>query len=79
MILDNFEYKLQYRTATRSIWRCNQSNKTCLCKAKFMSFGRSIRIKSVAHTHGPTFRGDHSELNSQFVTIEFGDFYKDRK
>ncbi|CAG9764324.1 unnamed protein product [Ceutorhynchus assimilis] len=38
MIVDNFEYRLQYRTNTKSIWRCTHARGSYLCKAKLMSF-----------------------------------------
>lgn len=77
MILDNYEFKLQQRSETKSIWRCTQADRY-KCKAKFMSFGKTVRIKSsVPHTHGPTFKGDPNALHYQAVNIEYSEKLRD--
>ncbi|XP_060525322.1 modifier of mdg4-like isoform X7 [Cylas formicarius] len=71
MILEDYEYKLKTRNANKSLWRCTQEAKY-RCKAKAMTFGKTVRIKSsVGHTHSATFTGNRDNLMSQQVTIEY--------
>lgn len=70
MIFEGFEYVLKSAHGTKSIWRCNKEHRRC--KARVMSAGQTITIKSSAeHNHPPSFKGDVSKLKGHSVWLKY--------
>lgn len=72
MIFDGYEYVLKSAHGTKSIWRCNKEHRRC--KARVMSSGQTITIKSSAtaeHNHPPTFKGNVSTLKGHSVWFKY--------
>lgn len=72
MIIDGYEFKMQIRTSDRSIWRCTQECKS-KCKVRLATTGQKIQMKTIAHTHERTFKGNYQDLKSHYVTIVYSE------
>ncbi|XP_072393840.1 uncharacterized protein [Diabrotica undecimpunctata] len=68
MILDCYEFILERRVASKSIWCCTYKTKA-KCKARCYTYGQVVDIKNGQHNHDYTQKSSYSHIFSKTLTI----------
>lgn len=68
MIFRNQVFLMDRMLINKSFWRCKYERKK-KCKARLMTYGKTLMIKNGEHTHEESYNEDLSSLKSTFVNI----------
>ncbi|KAL3277339.1 hypothetical protein HHI36_012690 [Cryptolaemus montrouzieri] len=69
LIIDRYEFMLERKYADKTAWTCKYKEKK-KCKARLLTFGRTVKLMNSTHNHIADFNGDVESLISTFVNIE---------
>lgn len=70
LILRNYEYKVERKTAGRNVWCCKRKEKY-RCKARCVTFGNVVQIRNGVHNHDNKVVLTN-DMVSRYVTVVFG-------
>lgn len=71
MILNSFEFKVERRLYNKSVWCCTLKDRL-KCKARCVTYGKTLELKRIGHNHESTFKGQYEQLSSQVLNIMQG-------
>ncbi|XP_045468582.1 protein tramtrack, beta isoform-like isoform X13 [Harmonia axyridis] len=69
LIINRYEFMLERKYADKTAWTCKYKEKK-KCKARLLTYGRTVKLMNSIHTHPADFNGDVDSLISTVVYFE---------
>ncbi|XP_018573589.1 protein tramtrack, beta isoform isoform X10 [Anoplophora glabripennis] len=68
MIVNMYEFRVERRLSDKTFWCCTFSTKN-KCRARCVTYARTLQVKHGEHNHDINFKGDYTNLSTQRLNI----------